>query len=71
MWTYQVLSNSWTWFFGGNTRNKLGVYGVKQVASNSNVPGIRYSAVGWYDSSAQELWVFGGIGYGKQTGNGE
>ena len=48
---------------GSNTRKQPGVYGVKGIASVDNEPGARYGAVGWFDSSAQELWLFGGAGY--------
>ena len=48
---------------GSTIANQRGVYGEKGNASVENVPGSRYGAVGWYDSSTQELWLFGGAGY--------
>jgi hypothetical protein len=48
---------------GSNTTDQNGVYGTKGVASASNVPGGRVLAVGWYNPTSQELWLFGGLGY--------
>ena len=48
---------------GSTVIYQLGVYGEKGIASVENVPGSRFGAVGWFDSSTQELWLFGGLGY--------
>jgi hypothetical protein len=53
---------------GSNTTNQNSVYGTKDVASASNVPGGRGLAVGWYNPTSQELWLFGGWGYGSYIG---
>jgi len=55
---------------GSTTNFQRGVYGLKGKASVNNVPGSRHSAVGWYDSSTQELWLFGGIGYSNSSSGG-
>ena len=58
-----VLANKpseWTWISGSDTTNQPGSYGVKGLASPDNYPGARQSAVGWFDSLREELWVFGG-----------
>jgi hypothetical protein len=55
---------------GGNTTNRYSVYGTKGVASASNVPGGRYRAVGWYNPTSQELWLFGGDGFASAGSNG-
>lgn len=57
-------ANQWTWMSGANTANATGVYGTLGIASASNVPGARFSAVSWADSSGN-LWLFGG---GRSTG---
>jgi len=44
--------------------NQKGVYGYPGVSSPYYVPGARYLALGWVDSSAQEFWLFGGFGFG-------
>jgi len=59
--------STWTWISGSNTINQPGIYGVKGNASTTNVPGGRYGAVGWFDGSTQEFWLFGGYGYGSDT----
>jgi hypothetical protein len=38
-----------------------GIYGTLGVASSSNVPGARYGAESWTDSTGN-LWLFGGTG---------
>ena len=63
LWRYRVSDNTWTWFSGSNTEvNLVGVYGEKTVPSANNYPGGRYHALGWFDSTNQEFWVFGGEG---------
>jgi len=47
------------------------VYGKKGSASTDNHPGGRGFATGWYDSTTQELWLFGGRGiYNSSITNG-
>jgi len=59
--------STWTWMSGSNSTNQPGVYGEKGNPNASNVPGARYEVVGWYDSLRQELWFFGGYGYGNDS----
>jgi len=53
--------STWTWMSGSSQ--------VGQSPSHENpgleeiVPSGRCDAVGWYDSSAQEFWLFGGEGF--------
>lgn len=50
---------------GGDTSpNNPGTYGTLGTASQTNFPGSREASVMWFDSDAQQLWVFGGLGYG-------
>ena len=58
---------TWTWISGSDTVNQPGVYGEQGVGNTANVPGARYGALGWYDSSTQELWLLGGVGYGSRN----
>ena len=60
-------NNTWTWIAGSDTTNQPGVYGEKGNASHVNIPGAREGAVGWVDSLRQELWLFGGYGYGNSS----
>src|SRR3984885_4692702 len=62
LWRYSPSSNDWTWISGGSGDNAAGVYGTEGTAATSNVPGARYSATSWIDSSGT-LWLFGGYGY--------
>lgn len=51
----------WMWMSGSNRTGQSGVYGNIGEASDSSVPGSRYSACGCTDSS-NNLWLFGGYG---------
>jgi N-acetylneuraminic acid mutarotase len=61
LWRYSPSTNEWTWISGGSADNAIGVYGTLGTASASNVPGARYSASSWIDSSGN-LFIFGGYG---------
>ncbi|MFO0319853.1 MAG: kelch repeat-containing protein, partial [Neisseriaceae bacterium] len=63
LWKYDIYTNTWTWVSGGNQINQFGNYGIKGVASSTNMPGSRDSLVSWKDGSGN-LWIFGGYGYG-------
>jgi len=53
--------STWTWMSGNNTAlNVKGVYGQQNVTETTNYPGGRLVSSGWYDSTNQEFWVFGG-----------
>ena len=54
--------SAWTWISGSDTVNQSGDYGAKGAAIASNIPGARFGAVPWTDSS-DNLWLFGGMGY--------
>jgi N-acetylneuraminic acid mutarotase len=62
LWKYSTSTGQWTWVGGGNSDNASGVYGTQKTAAAGNVPGARYSASTWTDSSGN-LWLFGGYGY--------
>ena len=59
LWEYSA--GQWTWISGSNVAGQKGVYGTEGMASSSNVPGARNTAVGWTDT-AGNLWLFGGYG---------
>lgn len=63
LWKFDPASKEWTWVSGSNLAAPVagGVYGTLGVAAAGNVPGARYSAVSWTDSSGN-LWLFGGYG---------
>ncbi len=62
LWEYSPSTKEWTWIGGGDVVNAAGLYGAQGTAATGNVPGARYSASSWTDSSGN-LWLFGGIGY--------
>src|SRR5450432_210137 len=65
-------ASEWTWVGGRNTIGSScsqgvfcgqpGVYGALGTPSAGNIPGSRYSASTWTDSSGN-LWLFGGAGF--------
>jgi N-acetylneuraminic acid mutarotase len=63
LWKYTPLTGEWTWMSGSNLANQAGIYGTMGVPSASNVPGARWSAVSWTDTSGN-LWLFGGLRIG-------
>jgi N-acetylneuraminic acid mutarotase len=62
LWKYSPISNQWTWVSGANTTNQSGNYGTLGVAAASNLPGARFNAAFWKDTSGN-FWMFGGNGY--------
>jgi hypothetical protein len=51
----------WAWMGGSNTTGSVGVYGTLGTPAAGNVPGSRYGAMTWTDSSGH-FWLFGGFG---------
>jgi N-acetylneuraminic acid mutarotase len=75
LWEYTPSTNEWTWMGGENetgntTTGQSGVYGTLGIAAAQNIPGGRYAAVGWIDSSGN-LWLFGGAGFDSTGSNGD
>ena len=66
LWEFNPVSKAWTWESGSSAvpqqyYGQPGVYGTQGVAAVGNVPGGRYIAVRWTDSSGN-FWLFGGQG---------
>jgi N-acetylneuraminic acid mutarotase len=69
----------WAWMGGSNTMVELpgytgyygnpGVYSKLGTSATGNIPGGRYAAASWTDSSGN-LWLFGGSGYGASMAGG-
>jgi hypothetical protein len=59
LWKYD--GSEWTWMGGSKIQQQPGVYGTQGVPAASNIPGARYGAYNWMDSSGA-LWLFGGEG---------
>lgn len=70
LWMYNISTSQWTWMGGTNISNVAGIYGVKGVAADTNLPGSRYAAAYCKDASGN-VWIFGGFGfdYVKSGGN--
>ncbi len=69
LWRYSPGVNEWAWMGGPNVVNQKGVYGTQGVAAPGNIPGARWDAISWTDSSGN-FWVFGGDGYDSADTNG-
>jgi hypothetical protein len=59
LWEYTISSGEWTWMGGLNRVDGVGFYGMKGTAAPANIPGARYSAATWTDTSGN-FWLFGG-----------
>ena len=70
LWEFNVTSNQWIWINGSYNGNATGFYGTLSILSSSNMPGSRYGASGWTDTSTN-FWMFGGTGYDAAGSNGQ
>ena len=70
LWRYTPSDGLWTWMAGTNTIDALGLYGSLGVAAAGNRPGGIYAPATWFDP-ATGLWLFGGTGYGEDSGPGQ
>jgi hypothetical protein len=59
---WKFSGGEWTWVSGSNLGGQAGTYGVLGTTTATNVPGARYSAMSWIDSSGN-LRLFGGTDY--------
>jgi N-acetylneuraminic acid mutarotase len=59
LWEYTLSSGEWTWMGGSNLVDEVGVYGTKGMVGPGNIPGARYSAATWTDTTGN-FWLFGG-----------
>lgn len=66
LWKYDVSADEWTWVSGEDDIDNPGVFGTKGTASSSNMPGSIHHCASWVDSN-DDLWIFGGYGYGNST----
>jgi gliding motility-associated-like protein len=60
MWSYDIGTNNWTWLHGTQGVSNTGVYGIKGVASASNIPPSRYIYSYWQDED-NNLYMYGGM----------
>ena len=72
LWKFNPTLGSygeWTWMSGDDTISQNGVYGTLGTPAAGNVPGSRFIAASWMDSSGN-LWLFGGYGYDSAGNEG-
>ena len=81
LWEFNPSTNLWTWVggsstvpAGGSTTDPIdfgnpGAYGTLGTPAYGNIPGSRYAAVNWTDSSGN-FWLFGGVGYDANGNSG-
>ncbi len=62
LWKFTPSTHTWTWISGSSVVNQPGVYGSLGKPTTGNVPGARFEANSWIDSSGS-LWLFGGWAY--------
>ncbi len=48
----------WTWMKGDSVARKKGIYGVRNIASDSSKPASRSECMGWMQNN--QFWLFGG-----------
>lgn len=68
LWRYNPLSHEWTWIKGGNTSNRLGIYGVQGLSSVNNMPGSRVNPLS-VKGPDEKIFVIGGLGYSSLSGD--
>ena len=69
LWTFDPITENWTWVSGSSTADAAAVYGSQDVPATTNVPGARFYAVSWIDKN-DKLWLFGGDGVGSNNVSG-
>jgi len=62
LWEFSTSMNQWAWMGGSNTGPTPGVYGALGTPAAGNIPGSRWGATSWTDSSGN-FWLFGGYGF--------
>lgn len=60
LWRFNPLTLNWTWMKGDEDLDSGGEYGTKGTDNIDNNPASREGAMGWYDATGHNLWVFGG-----------
>ncbi len=76
LWMFNPVTNQWTWMGGDSAipcsgsgcDGASGVYGTLGTPNSKNLPGARWFASSWTDSSGN-FWLFGGEGMVAGGGN--
>jgi hypothetical protein len=64
LWKYEISNNEWTWMKGDSSASGLAFHGVRGVPGPLNNPGPRNEVSTAWTDSINNLWLFGGYGYG-------
>ena len=56
---WKFSAGQWTSMGGSSTGEQSGIYGTQGTAAHGNIPGGRFHAMSWTDTSGN-LWLFGG-----------
>lgn len=67
LWRYNITNGMWAWISGNSSVDVVSKYGVMGVAASTNMPGSRSESKGWFDTTGNGLWIFGGRGYDNGT----
>ena len=67
---WKFSAGQWRWMGGSDLQNQPGTYGMMGIPSSANIPGARFGAVTWVDSSGN-FWLFGGLTSDSNGTNGE
>jgi len=66
LWEFNPSTKQWAWMGGSSTipayQGQPGVYGTMGTPAAGNIPGGRYGAFSWTDSSGN-FWLYGGDGF--------
>ena len=68
LWSYNSLTNNWTYIKGSMALDVVGTYGTMGVATNINTPSGRVGANSWTYNN--KLYLMGGQGYSSTTSSG-
>lgn len=61
LWSYNLVTNQWTWVSGTNTINAAAVYGTKGEPDSLNRPGGGAGgSISFTQASENALWIYGG-----------
>jgi PKD repeat protein len=63
LWKFDPALNEWAWMSGPNFQGDPGNYGVKCVASPTNLPSNRYENRSCWTDHCGNFYFFGGTGY--------
>jgi N-acetylneuraminic acid mutarotase len=80
LWEFSPYTDEWVWMGGSSaiaggcndyyTCGQSGAYGTLGTPAAGNIPGSRYTAANWTDSSGH-FWLFGGEGFDASLALGE